>query len=115
MIENDKALNVIERYDTPDTLFYLDPPYLPDTRSARWQAAAYKHEMTAKQHRQLLDVLLEIQGMAIISGYPSELYEKQLSGWRRVETTARTTNTSNTKTEVMWLSPAAVSHRPLLF
>jgi len=117
MIENDDVLNVIKRYDTPNTLFLLDPPYLPDTRSARWRAASYKHEMTPKQHRQLLDVLLEIEGMAIISGYPSELYEKKLAGWRRVQTTARTTNTSNTKIEVAWVSPAAVknSRQQLLF
>ena len=116
-IEQGDVIDVIKRYDTSETLFYLDPPYLPDTRSSRWQTAAYKHEMTVKQHRQLLDVLAGIQGMAILSGYPSELYNKQLIDWRKVKTTARTANTSNTKIEVLWLSPATVrcGRQPPLF
>ena len=31
-IENAPALEVIARYDSPETLFYCDPPYLHGTR-----------------------------------------------------------------------------------
>lgn len=105
-IENDDALAIIERYDQPHTLFYLDPPYLANTRSDRWQDGAYAHEIVEEYHTLLLDRLQQIQGMAIISGYPSELYEGRLGGWQRRECSARTTNTANTKTEVIWLSPS---------
>jgi DNA adenine methylase len=106
-IENDDALKIIERYDQPHTLFYLDPPYLAHTRTDRWKETAYQHEIDVDYHRALLDKLQAIRGMAIISGYPSTLYEEQLSGWQKLETTARTTNTSKAATETIWLSSAA--------
>ena len=110
LIEHDDALNVIERYDNPRTLFYCDPPYLAATRSARWQKHAYHCGVDEDYHYQLLLQLRAIQGMAIISGYPSDLYNDLLRDWARFETTARTTNTPNVAREVIWVSPAAVAH-----
>jgi DNA adenine methylase len=107
-IENDDAIKVIKRYDQPHTLFYVDPPYLSDVRSKRWKQVAYRYEVDEIYHRRLLRLLKEIRGMAIISGYPSALYDEQLKGWRRVKTTARTTNTAKRAVEVMWLSPAVM-------
>jgi len=113
-IENADALEIVERYDQPRTLFYIDPPYLPETRSKRWRHGGYRYEFDEDCHQQLLARLQEIQGMAIISGYPSELYERQLAHWRRVETRARTTNTANLGTEVIWLSPSVNKRGQLL-
>jgi DNA adenine methylase len=76
-IENKKALDVISRYDTETTLFYLDPPYTLDTRSQK----AYSDEMSTKDHIELLDLIVNIKGKVIISGYPNNLYETHLSGW----------------------------------
>jgi hypothetical protein len=45
------ALRMLSEYDSPETLFYLDPPYMPKTRS---QPKAYSHEMTEQQHARLL-------------------------------------------------------------
>ncbi|UCC62274.1 MAG: DNA adenine methylase, partial [Anaerolineae bacterium] len=67
-IDCEPALKVIERYDSPVTLFYLDPPYVSSTRN-RWKKHAYAHEMTDKQHRQLARAVHDLQGMALISGY----------------------------------------------
>jgi len=44
-IECDDAIRIIERYDRPDTLFYVDPPYLMSTRSIRWGKKAYTCEL----------------------------------------------------------------------
>ncbi len=107
-IENDDANKIIERYDQSRTLFYLDPPYLSQTRSGRWKNGAYQHELDIDYHQRLLDILQTIQGMAIISGYPSELYNERLADWKRFETKSRTTNTTNVATEVIWLSPRTV-------
>ena len=112
LIENDDALTVIARYDTPDTLFYLDPPYQSHTISLRWANHAYTHNVDDQHHRQLLHQLQHIQGMAIISSYPSPMYEHMLRDWQRRTTTTRTTNTANTKTEVIWISPAATRRHP---
>ncbi len=74
------ALDVIRQQDGPETLFYLDPPYLPRTRTA---PDVYAHEMTADDHRQLLDAVKRVQGKVMLSGYPSPLYDETLTGWAR--------------------------------
>lgn len=76
------ALQLIRSVDGPDTLFYLDPPYLHETRTVR---DAYDHEMSRDQHVALLDCLLSCKGNVAISGYRSPLYDEALAGWRRVE------------------------------
>ncbi len=78
------ALEVIRRYDSEGTLFYCDPPYLPETR-AEGGRAAYRVDMTEQDHRALLEVLLRCRGKVVLSGYPSALYERALGGWRVVQ------------------------------
>lgn len=103
VIERRDALEVIRAQDTPQTLFYVDPPYMPSTRSA----AKYRHELNLEQHQALLDRLTKVQGMAVISGYPSELYDDVLTGWSRVERKHRASGSALPRTEVLWNSPAA--------
>jgi len=55
-----------------DTLIYLDPPYLMETRSC--QRPIYRHEFTREQHERLLEMILECPCMVMISGYWSEQY-----------------------------------------
>lgn len=71
-IENYPFERVIKTYDTPDTLFYCDPPYVHSTRKDK----RYAHEMSDEQHEQLIDMLLGIKGHAVVSGYPNEIYDK---------------------------------------
>ena len=104
IIECEPALRVIRRYDAPDALFYVDPPYVASTRS-KWFAAGYNHEMTEQDHIELAGLLHRIKGMAIIAGYPSALYNQLYDGWRMVSTSARNVK-SQIVTECMWLSPA---------
>jgi DNA adenine methylase len=83
-IEHDDFRKIIPRYDTPETLFYVDPPYMPDTR----RAGGYKHEMTAEDHEDLLKLLLGVRGKVVLSGYNNELYSSYLDSredWRRVD------------------------------
>lgn len=81
-ILNRDALDVIRQQDGPETLFYLDPPYLGETRSAD---KVYAHEMSARQHAELLDVVRDCKGIVMLSGYASELYDRRLCGWKRRE------------------------------
>jgi DNA adenine methylase len=80
-IENRPAVEVIQREDGPHTLFYCDPPYLHETRTAR--KAYGRFEMTEAQHRELLDVLCRCRGEVMLSGYANDLYDKVLAGWTR--------------------------------
>lgn len=119
-IECGEALQIITRYDAPTTLFYCDPPYLPETRS-KWGAkngAAYEREMTNDDHRALAAALCAIEGMAIVSGYQSELYDELYAGWELVTTTTQADSGSAgaiSVTECLWISPRAAAARlPLM-
>lgn len=81
LIENMDAIKLIEREDTPNTLYYIDPPYLHETRSTK---DLYDHEMSESDHVRLLDVLRRVEGKVMLSGYPSELYRETLADWRSV-------------------------------
>ena len=104
-IENLDAIDCIRRYDSSSTLFYLDPPYLPELRS-KWRKTAYRHEATPADHAQLATALQQIAGMAIVSGYPSRLYADLYAGWTNV-TTATRTDRGVSVTESLWISPNA--------
>lgn len=81
-IDNRDVLNVLEIYDSPGTLFYIDPPYDPAT----WCGGVYEHEMTRQAHVRLVDAILNLQGKAIVSGYQTELYKPlEDAGYVRVE------------------------------
>lgn len=113
-IEGLDASDIIPRYDSAETLFYCDPPYLPETRR---DTEIYPYEMTIEQHRQLLQVLCSIKGMIVLSGYPSELYRSQLDGWERFEfnvschSAHKQGQPDSRRTETIWLNPAAMQAR----
>lgn len=104
-IECDDALKVIARYDTPETLFYLDPPYLAATRGQRWSSGAYVLEYTDDDHCRLAERLHGLAGMAIVSGYPSALYEGLYAGWACVQWRGIKDNGAKETVECLWLSP----------
>jgi len=82
-VDNTDAIACIQYWDSPDTLFYLDPPYIHDTRKTK---EAYHHEADDNHHCQLVDTLLAIKGQAVLSGYAHEIYEPLLqNGWHKVE------------------------------
>lgn len=74
------ALEVIRREDTPGTLFYLDPPYLAETRAA---PEVYRHECDRAHHGRLLALLPTLKGKVLLSGYDHPLYSEALAGWTR--------------------------------
>lgn len=103
-VESDDALRVIKRFDTPETLFYCDPPYLADTRNEGWCKKAYTFEFSTSDHVHLANLLKRIEGRAIISTYPSPLYDELYAGWERIETTTQTLNKTIAK-EAIYISP----------
>lgn len=109
LIENRPAIEVMLQHDTPETLHFVDPPYVYATRSLRnVTQGCYRHEMNDEQHLELLATLKSLQGMVVLSGYPSSLYENELAEWQMSTTGARISAGRGTaiKTEVLWLNPA---------
>jgi len=103
------ALEIIDRYGaSPDVLLYVDPPYLGSTRA---NDNVYRHEMrTDTEHRDLAAALRAARAAVVLSGYPSDLYDRDLyAGWHRHEMASFTGQggTWANRTEVLW------SNRPL--
>jgi DNA adenine methylase len=111
-IENRPATDVIKLYDSPDTLFYCDPPYLHATRG---DDNAYGFEMDDLQHRELAAVLNECSGKVALSGYVHPLMDKLYKSdrWYKVVGAERTIHsTKGTRQEVIWTNynPAKSIH-----
>lgn len=84
VIENKDAKEIIFQHDSTDTLFYIDPPYVHSTRSAK-QPKQYKHEMNDEDHRKLAKILQKVKGKVCLSGYPSPLYDELYKDWRKIK------------------------------
>ncbi len=121
VIERREAVACMRQHDGAQTLHYVDPPYLPATRSAKSRKSggkyhAYVHELTAADHAHLLNALRDLKGMVVLSGYPSSIYDAALTGWQRVERMALADG-ARERTEVLWINPQAwqALRRPTLF
>lgn len=107
VILNLGALAVIEQQDGPNTCFYLDPPYLPETRTAK---QCYANEMSYEDHALLLDSLADIKGKFLLSGYDNPLYNEfaECCQWHKVtkqiDNKASSKKIKEIKTECLWMN-----------
>ncbi|WP_299942173.1 DNA adenine methylase [uncultured Microbulbifer sp.] len=102
VIENRDALAVIEAHDSPETLHYIDPPYVTSTRG---RGNDYRHELTDTDHKALAELLHTVEGMVVLSGYRSPLYEQLFADWYKVERAALADG-ARERAETLWLNPA---------
>lgn len=110
LIENRPAIQILRDHDEAETLHYVDPPYVHDTRYPGAKTGrVYRHEMSDQDHEELLKVLLELEGKVIVSGYPSEIYNDYLGKWKCIQTSARISSGrgTDTRTECIWINPNA--------
>ncbi|MEC1395323.1 DNA adenine methylase [Bacillus velezensis] len=74
MIECKDFRNIIEKYDSPDTLFYVDPPYVGRERF-------YAGGFTEKDHRELARLLNQVKGKVVLSYYDDPLILEIYPNW----------------------------------
>jgi DNA adenine methylase len=75
---------VVMKYDGEETWFYLDPPYVLETRPG--SEGIYAHEMSDKEHEKLIDICLGLKGKVVLSGYQNEIYRRlEENGWIRLD------------------------------
>jgi DNA adenine methylase len=98
-IENSPATEVIKRYDSEQTLFYCDPPYVHDSRG---DSNAYAYEMTDREHRELADTLKNVKGKVALSGYHCDLMNELYGDWNIVDYTKKAHSVKEDRTEVIW-------------
>ncbi len=104
-IEQDDWQAVMTRFDGPRTLFYLDPPYVPETRVR----GSYHHELSEEDHRRLVAHLLTSSAMVVLSGYEHDVYSPlEQAGWQRKDhdVPAYTSDSRRRRKECLWLSPS---------
>ena len=65
---------ILERYDRPETLFYLDPPY--------WKRKLYKFNFTDEDFRQLEERLQKISGRFMLSLDDNPEVRKLFNRWQ---------------------------------
>ena len=114
IIEQRPATEVMTSHDGEEVLHYVDPPYLPSTRSGanpHCRKHLYNHELSEGDHAALLEHLQGLRGAVILSGYPSDLYAAQLAGWRCVEQAALADGAAP-RTECLWLNETAQRSLP---
>lgn len=119
-IESRPALELMLKFNDPKALMYLDPPYLPATRSTKSRKPGeryhtYAFEMSVDDHRELLAACVESSAMIVLSAYPDALYDELLAGWECKRVAARA-HRNSPRTECLWINPpavAALGHGPL--
>ena len=119
-IENSPALEVIRRFDSEGTVFYLDPPYLHTTRVVGG-TKKYVYEMSNEDHVELIELLRSVRGLVVLSGYRSDLYDDVLSDWIRLDDLEKTmtggsrSGTTTLRRESVWCNFEPVRKRKVGF
>ncbi len=115
---------LVEQWDSPATLTYLDPPY---TLAERTALRCYAHEMREGEQEELMAWCRRAKGLVLLSGYRNDLYREQLElhGWLRRDfaTVSHSSAVHKKKggegkanrVESLWLNPAAARATPQLF
>lgn len=101
-IENRPAVDIIQLYDSPGTLFYCDPPYLHATRG---DSKAYGFEMDESQHREFAKVASQCRGKVAVSGYDHSLMDEIFKPGKWFKTLGADKTIHSTKDkrqEVLW-------------
>lgn len=116
-LECGDAVEMIPRWDLPETVIYVDPPYTGEHRTT--MTKGYAHDAGPDLWPHLVDALLEIENAAVIlSGYPNE--ETDRLGWRSVDlralknVQARAGGKLPAVPETLWLSHAVPEPWPNL-
>jgi len=114
LIENRPALDLIKEHDSETTLFYLDPPYVLDTRVMGSGSKYYQFEMTNQQHKDLITVIKNLQGFVVLSGYDHEIYKPLTdAGWQKHSTRSRAAGFRGTvsRIETVWVNPKVIENK----
>lgn len=108
-IENTSYECILDAYDSEETFFYLDPPYIPSTRRENM----YRYEFDEALHEVSIDRIQKLKGKVMLSGYRSKLHEQlENQGWIRKDFDrrcyavyrARTGDTKPKRLDSVWIN-----------
>src|SRR5690606_6635141 len=98
MIDNRDFREIIRVYDSPDTLFYVDPPYIGREKY-------YAGGFTEQDHRDLAEMLNKVSGKVVLSYYDHPLVDELYHNWtrERFQAARQVVNGNNNTAEEMVL------------
>lgn len=98
MIDNRDFREIIRVYDSPDTLFYVDPPYIGREKY-------YAGGFTEQDHRDLAELLNKVSGKVVLSYYDHPLLDELYPNWtrERFQAARQVVNGNNNTAEEMVL------------
>jgi len=97
LIEDLDFADVISDYDSSDTVFYVDPPYLGHNYATQ--------KGTEEFHLRLAESLVMCEGYVVLSAFESILYDDIYGsmGWKNISMSSRNVR-GNKTTEVLWMN-----------
>lgn len=106
-IENLPDHRVFDTYDSPDTIFYCDPPYLDTAASAQYIESGDMFLYTEREHKWLMKEIETRKGYFMVSGYANDLYDSQTFWTDRIEIRVGEIKSSITfkgkRKEILWI------------
>lgn len=103
VIENKDYREVLRQHDSNETLHFLDPPYVHDTRNMKRGNAAYEYEFSDQNHIDMAKEVEQLKGCVIICGYESELYKSLFKKWHLFKRKAYADGASQ-RIECLWIN-----------
>jgi DNA adenine methylase len=102
IVTNTDGIRLIEKYNSPTTLIYCDPPYEQSTRTG----ARYNVDMDREGHVNFLNSVINSKSKILISGYDCELYDTLIeNGFTKHQFDVKTIDGNfekKTKVETVW-------------
>ena len=96
-IENASWPKILQDYDCPEAVFYLDPPYVGTCNEG------YHFDMSHDEHRNMLEMIQDMEGFVALSGFSNSLYDSydwdDRITWEVTCTFAGNSNTAGNKKE----------------
>ncbi len=111
-IENDEAINIIQKYAKhSNSLVYCDPPYVDTSHKYK---NAYEFDFSEDGHIRLFEILSGLNCMVMVSGYTSDLYNNLYKGWY-IHSFSANVSRNQSRTEVVWMNFAPSSLLPIFY
>lgn len=109
-----EAMKVIKFWDTPDTTFYVDPPYILETRRYSDEGGhSYIREPTLDYHIELVELLLSCKGAVLLSCHDHEIYETLVeAGWDKISWNTAASAAGRKRGSIYYGAGAALKHGP---
>ncbi|MEM3828054.1 MAG: DNA adenine methylase [Conexivisphaerales archaeon] len=83
-IEHSDFRKIFSMYDSENTFFFVDPPYLLENSDLNERM--YSLSFSFADHLDLINILLNIKGKAMLTSYPNEVHRTlEEHGWHKIE------------------------------